>query len=141
MTKFKPNITHQILEVANGFQEQSPGRAPVEVIAALSEDALVVTLHEALTLAAKDLAWTPVITAQVQKFHRHLFTNSSEFMRPENAPITDRQVREAVTEIESAMGTVVHAFTNGAMVQVLRLVPDVRPGTCPGSGPIVAQNI
>ncbi|MBC7820958.1 MAG: DUF2294 family protein [Planctomycetaceae bacterium] len=141
MTKFDSTITQRVAEVANVFQEQRTGRAPIVVTAVLSEDALVVTLREALTPAEKALAWTPEITAQVQPLHQHLFTNSSEFMRPENSPITDRHVREAVTEIETAMGTVVNALTNGAMVQVLRLVPDVLPDTSTASDSIVAQNI
>jgi hypothetical protein len=44
-------------------------------------------------------------------------------MRNGISRITGRQVREAAAEIETATGTVVHAFTTGAMVQVFLLTP------------------
>lgn len=42
-------------------------------------------------------------------------------MRQAIKRITGRQVREAAAEVETATGTVVHAFTTGAMVQVFLL--------------------
>jgi len=57
----------------------------------------------------------------VQEFHRQLFSTSSESMRNEIKRITGRQVREAAAEVETSTGTVVHAFTTGAMVQVFLL--------------------
>lgn len=140
MTEFDATITQQIAEVANDFQEPRTGRAHIVVTAVLSDEALVVTLHEALRPAEKALDWTPQGTPQVQEFHERLFTNSPESMRPVNTPITDRHGRGAATEIESAMGTVVHALTNGAMVQVLRLVPNVLPDTGADGDLNVAQN-
>lgn len=95
----------------------------------LGEDTLVVTLHDALTPAEKALARTPEGAAQVQEFHRQLFSSESESMRQEIKRITGRQVREATAEIETATGAVVHAFTTGAMVQVFLLAPAVDPHT------------
>jgi hypothetical protein len=46
-------------------------------------------------------------------------------MRQEIKRITGREVREATAEIETATGSVVHAFTTGAMVQVFLLIPAV----------------
>ena len=106
---------------------------------ALSKDTLAGTLNKFVTPSGKALAWSPQGTVQVQKFHRRLFTNSSEFMRPEYAPITDRQVREAVTQIELELGTVVHAFTTGTMVQVIRRAPDVLPDTAKDGDSIVSE--
>jgi hypothetical protein len=91
----------------------------------LSEDTLVVTLHEALTPAERALAKSPGGAAQVQEFHRQLFANSTDDMRQEIKRITGRDVREAAAEIETATGTVVHAFTTGAMVQMYLLTPGV----------------
>ena len=117
-------IAQQLARVASRFQEQRTGHSPKTVTVVLSADTLVVTLHEALTPAEKALARSPAGAAQVQEFHRQLFATSTEEMRREIKRITGRQVREAAAEIETATGTVVHAFTTGAMVQVFLLTPD-----------------
>jgi hypothetical protein len=70
---------------------------------------------------------SPAGAAQVQEFHRQLFANSTDDIRQEIKRITGRQVREAAAEIETATGTVVHAFRTGAMVQVFLLVPGALP--------------
>ena len=114
-------IAQQLAEMASMLQHQRTGHAPRAVSVVLGEDTLVVTLHDALTPAEKALAQSPVGAAQVQDFHRQLFANSSESMRQEIKRITGRDVREAVAEIETATGAVVHAFTSGAMVQVFLL--------------------
>lgn len=123
MNETDPSIAQQLALVASRLQEQRTGHAPKAVTVVLSEDTLVVTLHEALTPAEKDLASSPAGAAQVQEFHRQLFANSTDAMRREIERIAGRQVREATAEIETATGTVVHAFTTGAMVQVFLLTP------------------
>jgi len=120
-------ITQQIARVASVLQQQRTGHAPKAVTVILSEDTLVVTFHDALTLAEKALSRSPAGAAQVQGFHRQLFATSSESMRQEIKRITGREVREASAEIETATGTVVHAFTTGAMVQMFLLTPEVVP--------------
>jgi uncharacterized protein YbcI len=114
-------LAQQIAEVASALQQQRTGHAPKAVTVVLSEDTLVVTLHEALTPAEKALAKTPAGAAQVQEFHRQLFAIASDSMRQEIKRITGRDVREAAAEVETATGTVVHAFTSGSMVQVYLL--------------------
>jgi uncharacterized protein YbcI len=84
----------------------------------LSEDTLVITLHDALTPAEKSLAKSPAGAAQVQEFHRQLFLSSAQPLRDEIKRITGRDVREAAAEVEPTSGTVVHAFTTGNVVQV-----------------------
>ncbi len=123
------HIAQQLAGVATALQQQRTGLAPKAVTAILSEDTLVVTLHDALTPAEKALARTPEGAAQVQEFHRQLFFSSSESMRQEIKRITGREVREATAEIETATGAVVHAFTTGAMVQMFLLTPEVVPYT------------
>ena len=86
---------------------------PTAVTVVLGEDTLVVTLHDALTPAEKALAQSPAGAARVQEFHRQLFADSMDGLRQEIKRITGRQVREAAAEIETATGTVVHAFTTG----------------------------
>jgi uncharacterized protein YbcI len=120
-------IAQQLAEVASVLQLQRTGRAPRAVSVVLGEDTLVVTLHDALTPAERVLSQSPAGAAQVQEFHRQLFANSSESMRQEIKRITGRNVREAVAEVETATGAVVHAFTTGAMVQVFLLAE--RPET------------
>ncbi|MEQ8789330.1 MAG: Na-translocating system protein MpsC family protein [Pirellulaceae bacterium] len=118
------DIAEQLAVVASSLQAKRTGHAPKAVTVVLSEDTLVVTLHEALTPAERELARSPQGAAQVQEFHRQLFANSTEEMRREIQRITGRHVREAIAEIETETGTVVHAFTTGAMVQVFLLTPD-----------------
>jgi uncharacterized protein YbcI len=120
-------VAQQIAEAASAFHVQQTGHAPRAVAVILSEDTLVITLHEALTLAEQTLAQNPAGAAKVQEFHRQLFTSSSADLRHEIKRITGRNVREAAAEIETATGTVVHAFTTGAMVQVFLLTPNGHP--------------
>ena len=127
MNQSNSHLAQQLAHVASVLQQQRTGLAPKAVTAVLSENTLVVTLHDALTPAEKALARTPQGAAQVQEFHRQLFSSSSEFMRQEIKRITGWEVREATAEIEPATGTVVHAFTTGAMVQMFLLTPEVVP--------------
>ena len=121
----KPDLTiaEQLAEMASALQLQRTGHAPSAVTVILSEDTLVVTLHGALTPAERTLAQSPAGAAQVQDFHRQLFASCTDEMRREIKRITGRDVREAAAEIETTTGTVVHAFTSGAMVQVFLLTP------------------
>jgi uncharacterized protein YbcI len=121
MDRLPSTLTEQIAEVASALQQQRTGHAPRAVNVVLSEEMLVVTMLDALTPAEKALAQSPAGAAQVQEFHRQLFSNSSESMRQEIQRISGRIVREAAAEVEAATGTVVHAFTTGAMVQVFLL--------------------
>ncbi len=139
MSKHDFTVTQQTTEVADIFQRPRMVQAPKAMASALSEDRLAGTLNKFVTPSGKALAWSPKETVQVQKFHRRLFTNSSEFMRTESVPITDRQVRDAATEIKTAMGAVVHAFTTGAMVQVFRHAPDALPDTAKDGDSIVSE--
>jgi uncharacterized protein YbcI len=123
MDKAQLTIPQQIAQVASAYQEQRTGHAPQAVTVVLSEDTVVVTLHEALTPAERALAQSPAGAAQVQEFHRQLFSNSSNELQQEIKRITGRDVCEAAAEIEAATGTVVHAFTTGTMVQVFLLAP------------------
>jgi len=121
MNETESNVAQQLAILARRFQEQRTGHAPTAVTVILGEDTLVVNLHDALTPAEKLLAKSPEGAARVQEFHRQLFANSSSEMREEIMRLTGRRVREAAAEIETATGTVVHAFTTGSMVQVFLL--------------------
>ena len=118
-------LARQVARVAIAHQEERTGHAPASVIVDLSEDTLVITLHDALTPAEKALARTPAGAAQVQEFHRQLFLASSDPLRKEIKRIIGREVREAAAEVEPASGTVVHAFTTGNVVQVFLLAASV----------------
>ena len=127
MNETKSQITQQLARMASLMQQQRTGLAPKAVTVILSEDTLVVTLHDALTPAEKALSRTPLGAAQVQEFHRQLFSSSSESMRQEIKRLTGRAVRESAAEVETATGTVVHAFTTGSMVQMFLLTPEAVP--------------
>jgi uncharacterized protein YbcI len=114
-------MAQQVAEAAIACQKARTGHAPVSVTVVLSEDTLVITMHDALTPAEKALALSPAGAAQVQEFHRQLFLSSDDSLRKEIKRITGREVREAAAEVEPATGTVVHAFTTGNVVQVYLL--------------------
>ena len=79
MAKSTSTMAQQVANAASDFQQQRTGHAPKAVTVVLSDDTLVVTLHEALSPAEKALACSPDGAAQVQEFHRQLFKSSSRF--------------------------------------------------------------
>ena len=114
-------MAEQIARAICEFQQTSTGHTPTAVSVVLSEDTLVITLHEALTPAEKAMAKSADGAAQLQEFHRQLFASSSESLRQKITRITGRQVREAAAEVEPTSGSIVHAFTTGTTVQVFLL--------------------
>ncbi len=63
---------------ASRLQEQRTGHSPTSVSVVLQNDTLVVTLHDALTHAEKDLAKLPDGATSVQDYHRRLFASDSD---------------------------------------------------------------
>ena len=126
-------MAKEIAQAAIAFQVETAGHPPKAITVVLSQDTLVITLHEALSPAEKDLAKSPSGAAQVQEFHRQLFATSSQRLREEIARITGVDVREGVAEIESPLGGVVLAFTSSAMVQVFRLARSLPGDSWSGS--------
>jgi uncharacterized protein YbcI len=112
------NLAEQIAEAASRFQQKRTGHAPKSVTVVFGQDTLVITLHGALSPAEKALAQSAAGAAQVQEFHRQLFASSSDAFCRDIKRICGREVQEAAAEVEPATGSVVHAFTTGAMVQV-----------------------
>ena len=135
MAEPKSTMAQQVAQAASNFQQQRTGHLPKAVTVVLSGDTLVVTLHEALSPAEKALARSPAGAAQVQEYHRQLFTSSSDPLRREIRRITGVEVREAAAEVETTSGTVVHAFTTGTMVQVFLLAHAVPADAWNGCDP------
>ena len=121
MDEVKLTMAQQIARAAGAFQQQRTGRVPTSVTVVLSGDTLVVTLHDALTPAEQEMAKSPAGAARIQDFHRRLFSDSVDPLRQEIMKITGIEVRETAAEVDTTTGTVVHAFTNGTMVQVFLL--------------------
>ena len=128
-------MAKEIAEAVTAYQQQATGHSPKAITVVLSQDTLVITLHEALSPAERDLARSPKGAAQVEEFHRQLFKSSSQSLRDEIRRITGVEVRESVAEIEPATGAVVQAFTSSAIVQVFRMSGKLAPGTWHGDGP------
>src|SRR5436190_17969610 len=128
-------MAQQIAEAALAFEQQRTGHAPHAVTVVLSGDTLVITLHGALSPAELALARSATGAAQVQEFHRQLFTTACGPLRDTIQRITGVAVREATTEVETASGTVIRAFTSGTTVQVFLLAQAVPTDTWsePGS--------
>jgi len=127
MTISKPNssMAQQIAEAASAFEQQRTGNVPTSVTVVQCDGTLVITLHGALSPAERALAQSPAGAAQVQEFHRQLFSNASESLRQDIKRITGVEVREATSEIEPATGTVVGVFTTGTTVQVYLLARNI----------------
>jgi uncharacterized protein YbcI len=114
MNESKPSMAQQIAQAAIAFEQRRTGNyVPKSVTVVLSEGTLVITLHEALSPAERELAKTPAGAAQMREFHRQLFDSSSDSLRQEISRITGMEVREATAEVEPASGAVVQAFTTG----------------------------
>ena len=77
-------IAEQVAQVAKALQQQRTGHAPKAVTVVLSEDTLVITMHDALTPAEKALALNSVGASQVQEFHRQLFLASADALAERN---------------------------------------------------------
>ncbi len=134
MEKLAPSVAQQIAQAAIAFQQQRTGHEPKSVAVILSENTLVITLHGALSPAEQALARNPAGAAQVQEFHRQLFSDSADALRQEIKRITGVEVREATAEVEPNSGTVVQVFTTGTMVQVFLLAQGVPADSWSGNG-------
>lgn len=121
MDKNDSTAVQKIAEAASNFQLETTGHRPTAVSVVLSDETLVITLHDALSPAERALSKSSEGANKVQDFHRELFASSSEAFRKEIELLTGRQVREAAAEVEPATGTIVHAFTTGTMIQVFLL--------------------
>jgi len=121
MEKPRPTLAQEIAEVVIAFQQQTTGHAPKAVTVVLSQDTLVIALHEALSRAEKDLAKSPSGAEQLREFHQQLFATSSEWLRKQIERVTGVQWLEAVVEVEPATGDMVQAFARSAKVQVFRM--------------------
>ena len=125
MTRLDPTMAQQVARAISVFQEQRTGYPPKAVTVVLSDDTLVVTLHEALSPAEKALSGTPEGAVQVQEYHRQLFKDSVDLLRQEITRITGVAVGEAAAEMETMTGAIMHAFTTGTMVQVFQLAGSI----------------
>ncbi|MBN1513648.1 MAG: DUF2294 domain-containing protein [Phycisphaerae bacterium] len=132
MDKADSTMARQIAHAATAFERQRTGNTPKSVTVVLSDTTLVITLHGALSEAEKALAKSPEGAAQVQDFHRQLFTSASDSLRQEIKRITGVEVREATAEVEPTTGTVVGVFTTGTTVQVYLLAHGVPAGIWSG---------
>ena len=106
MKMLDATMAQRVAEAIRVFQEQRTGHSPKAVTVVLSDDTLVVTLHEALSPAEKAPASTPEGAARVQEFHRQLFDSSVGSLREEIRRITGVAVGEAAAEVETMTGAV-----------------------------------
>lgn len=134
MKTLDPTMAQQVARAISVFQERRTGYPPKAVTVVLSDDTLVVTLHEALSPAEKALSRTPDGAVQMQEYHRQLFQESVDLLRQEIKRITGVAVGEAAVEMETTTGAIVHAFTTGTMVQVFQLAGRISAEAWNGNG-------
>ena len=123
VTPFPADFSKELAGIALTMQAERTGHTPKAVTVIASDETVVITLHEALTLAEKILARTGAGALQVETYHRALFAVSCEELRQEVQRLTGRKVREAAVVVEPATGSIVHAFTSGTVVQIFQLEP------------------
>lgn len=126
----KPQLitAQQVAQAASVFQHERTGHAPKAVTVVLCHETFVVTLHGVLTPAEIALSRSPNGAARVQEFHRQLFVSASDGLREEVERITGVHVRQAASEVQTATGTVVHAFTSGSVARVFQFAHPVAIG-------------
>jgi uncharacterized protein YbcI len=129
-------MAQEVAKVVSASQHQRTGLVPEAVTVVLSDTTLVVTLHGALSPAERALAKTPAGAAQVQEFHRQLFTNSAEPLCQEIKRITGVDVRQAIAEVEPATGAVLQVFNTGTVVQVFLLAEGIAADAWNRSDPV-----
>jgi uncharacterized protein YbcI len=95
---------------------------------------LVITLRDALSPAERVLAQSAAGAAELQEFHRELFSNAASAMRQEIKRITGVEVREAKAQVETMTGAVMQLFATGTVVQVFQLAGSVAAESWSGSG-------
>jgi uncharacterized protein YbcI len=127
-------MAQQVAEAALAAQGRRTGHVPRAVAVVLSEQTLVITLHDALSPAEKALARSPEGAVQVQEFNRQLFASSADALRQEIRRITGVEVGEAAAEVEPGTGTIVQVFSTGTVVQVFLLAGNVPPESWSGVG-------
>ena len=125
MTRSNSNMAQQVAEAAIVFEQRRTGHSPHSVTVVLSDNTLMITLYGALSPAERALAKSPEGAAKLRGFHRQLFDSSADTLRQEITRITGVEVQEAAAEIETPTGTIVHAFTNGTVVQFFLLADNV----------------
>ena len=140
METLDPSVAQQIAQAATAFQQQRTGHEPKSVAVVLSGDILLVTLHGALSPAEKAMAQSPEGAAQVQEFHRQLFTDSADELREESSDHRRRGARSDRGN-ETTTGTVMQVFTTGTMVQVFLLAQNVPADSWSGNGSVDSLTI
>jgi uncharacterized protein YbcI len=120
-----PGMAQQIAQAARVFEQEVTGHGPRSVTVVLSDDALVITLHGALSEAEKALAQNPDGMAQLREFHQQLFASAVDSLRQEIERIIGVKVCEATADVEPSTGTVVKVFSTGTVVQVFLLTDRV----------------
>jgi uncharacterized protein YbcI len=139
MDKISPTVSEQLAQAARNFQTKQTGRTPTNVTVVISEDTLVFTLHEVLSLAEQKLAQSAEGAANLREYHQQLFGNSVESLRTEVERITGRKVREAAATVDPGTGSVTHVFTTGTSVQVFLMDGKVLGDLCiPGGSTVPA---
>ena len=116
------SLTDQIAQAVWDFEQQRAGHNPRAVSVVLSDDILVIKLHEALSPSEMLLAGTAVGAGWLQEFHNHLFPAAFDSLWNEIERITGKQLCENPAEEEARTAAIRHAFSTGTLVQVFRLV-------------------
>jgi uncharacterized protein YbcI len=121
MSGTKPMVAQEIAEATMAFQRQCTEVTPASVTVVLGEKTLVVTLHEALSPAEKEMARTTEGAARVHEYHRQLFHDSAGTLHKELNRILGVEVSESTVDMQPPTGRVAEVFSTGDMVQVFRL--------------------
>jgi uncharacterized protein YbcI len=104
-------IGEKIARAAHAFELRRTKHARKWVAVFMNENTIVIALHGSLTGAEKALTQSAAGAAEVQEFHRQLFTDVSGLLLRKIKSITGMDVRHTSADIDSTTGSVVHLFT------------------------------
>lgn len=115
------SVTDQIAQAVWDFEQEHAGHNPRAGSVILSDDILMIKLHEALTPAEMLLADTAVGAGWSHEVHNHLFPSASDSLWNEIERITGRRLCE-VAEADARTAAIQYEFSTGTLVQVFQLV-------------------
>src|SRR4051812_19010624 len=105
----KPTLlmAQRLAQAARDFQQQQAGAVAKAVTVVVSGDTLVITLHEALSPAERELAQSGAGASRVRESHQQWFNTASNELRQQVKRITGVDVCEATVDVETLTGAIV----------------------------------
>jgi len=129
------SIARLIACEAVAFEQRTTGREPESVTVTVCDKTLVVAMVKVLTPAERATAVNAIGAAQIQSYHRQLFTSASENLKKSIERITGVLLGAVTVRVDAATGTIVEGLSTGNELDVFVLARSAR-----SSAPEVLQS-